>query len=165
MTSAIHIKEKRLRSTIRNYILFFIFAIVVSGVTVFLLETIMGYMHDHIQIFPAFLRDWITQAYFAVKATNEQYPFLQYGFDWLAFAHLVIALAFIGPLRDPVKNIWIIEWSMISCLCVFPLAFIAGPIRGVPFYWQMIDSSFGVIGFILLFVCYRKIVQLRSIVS
>ena len=25
--------------------------------------------------------------------------------DWLAFAHVVIAVAFWGPLRDPVKNI------------------------------------------------------------
>ena len=38
--------------------------------------------------------------------TNEKYPFLAYGLDWLAFAHVVIAIAFIGPLRDPVPPHW-----------------------------------------------------------
>jgi hypothetical protein len=100
--------------------------------------------------------------YAAVKTTNEKYPYLSYGTDWLAFAHLVIAVVFIGPLKDPVKNIWVIEFGMIACLMVFPLAFIAGPIRGIPFYWQLIDCSFGVFGFILLYSCYKNIKQLET---
>jgi hypothetical protein len=90
---------------------------------------------------------------------------LSYGTDWLAYAHLVIAIAFIGPLRDPIKNIWVIQWGMICCLCVFPLAFIAGAVRGVPVYWQLVDCSLGVIGGILLYLCYRRIVKLRSILE
>jgi hypothetical protein len=31
-------------------------------------------------------------------ATNAHYPFIAYGTDWLAFAHVVMAIAFIGPL-------------------------------------------------------------------
>jgi hypothetical protein len=103
--------------------------------------------------------------YFSVKATHEQFPFLGYGTDWLAFAHLVIALLFIGPLRDPVKNVWIIQWGMISCISVFPLVLIAGHIREIPFYWQMIDCSLGMLGFILLFSCYKRIVRLKSIIE
>ncbi|SCF41963.1 hypothetical protein [Micromonospora mirobrigensis] len=32
-----------------------------------------------------------------------------YGTDWLAFAHLVLAVAFWGPLRDPVRNVWVVQ--------------------------------------------------------
>jgi hypothetical protein len=101
--------------------------------------------------------------YIAVKTTNEHYSFLAYGTDWLAFAHLIIAVLFLGPLCNPVKNIWIIQWGMISCICVFPLALIAGHIRGIPLYWQLIDCSFGVVGFVLLYLCYRKIVKLEKL--
>ncbi|MBI3235712.1 MAG: hypothetical protein HYZ42_17030, partial [Bacteroidetes bacterium] len=105
----------------------------------------------------------LERIYTAVHNTNEQYPQLAYGTDWLAFAHIVIAVAFIGPLRDPLKNIWIIEFGMIACFMVFPLAFIAGPIRGIPFFWQLIDCSFGVFGFMLLYYCYRQIKKLEKI--
>ena len=156
-------EEKKLRSIIRNYILFFIIVIVISGISVFPLETELAYIQAHIQFFPVFLQGWLIKVYDAVKATNEQFPFLGYGTDWLVFAHLVIAMIFIGPLRDPLKNIWVIQWGMISCICVFPLVFIAGPIRGIPFYWQLIDCSLGLLGFVLLFLCYKRIVRLRSI--
>jgi hypothetical protein len=33
------------------------------------------------------------------------HPWLAYGTDWLAFAHIVIAVFFIGPFVDPVQNI------------------------------------------------------------
>ena len=87
---------------------------------------------------------------------------MAYGYDWLAFAHLVIAVAFFGVLKDPVWNKWIIQFGRIACSMIFPLAFIAGYVRGIPFYWQLIDCSFGVIGFIPLTVCYRKIEQLEN---
>jgi hypothetical protein len=77
---------------------------------------------------------------------DAKFPFLAYGTDWLAFAHLMIAVAFIGPLRDPVRNRWILEWAMICCVGVLPLAFIMGPIRG-PFGWTLVDCAFGVVGF------------------
>ena len=154
-------EEKKLRATIHRYILFFIFFITISGLTAFPIETELAIANQHLDSFPEFLQGWLNQVYLAVKSTNAQFPFLGYGTDWLAFAHLVIAIMFIGPLRDPVKNIWVIQWGMIACVCVFPLALIAGPIRGIPFYWQLIDCSFGVVGFILLYMCYKNIVRLR----
>lgn len=156
-------QEIKLRRNIKFLVIFFIVCLVLSGVTAFPIETELAIAHKNIDSFPAFVRDWISKVYFAVRETNENYPFLAYGTDWLAFAHLVIAVAFIGPLRDPVKNIWVIEFGMIACLMVFPLALIAGPIRQIPFYWQLIDCSFGVIGFGLLYLCYRKILVLKKI--
>jgi hypothetical protein len=146
-------------------ILFFIAAITISGITTFPIETELAWMNDNLSLFPVALHDWLQQVYLAVKDTNERYPFLAYGTDWLAFAHLIIAIAFIGPLRDPLKNKWIIQWGIICCLCVFPLAFLAGAYRGVPVAWRLVDCSFGVVGGILLAFCYRKIMRLEMISS
>lgn len=157
--------EHKLRTKIRRLIWLFIVGLVLSGITAFPIETQLSIANDHLSVFPGFLRNWIRDVYFAVRNTNEQYPYLSYGTDWLAFAHLVIAVAFIGPLRDPVKNIWVMQFGMIACVMVFPLAFIAGSIRGIPVYWQIIDCSFGVFGFMLLYYCYRNIVQLEKLQS
>ena len=110
---------------------------------------------------PPQLTEWIDRVRDALIATNDAYPFLAYGTDWLAFAHLVIAVAFIGPLRDPVRNIWIVQFGMIACIGVIPLALIAGAIRGIPVGWQLIDMSFGVIGIIPLIIVYRLIRRLE----
>lgn len=150
------------RKQIRNLIILFIICLVLSGVTAFPIETELALLNDNITSFPIAFQVWINKVYLAVKSTNEQFPYLSYGTDWLAFAHLVIAVAFIGPLKDPVKNIWVMQFGMIACVMVFPLAFIAGPIRGIPFYWQLIDCSFGVFGFLLLYACYRKILGLEK---
>ena len=87
---------------------------------------------------------------------------LAYGFDWLAFAHIVIAMAFIGPLKDPVKNKWIIDWAILACLAVLPLAFIAGTIRHIPIFHILIDCSFGIIGLIPLIICRNMIRALEK---
>ena len=99
----------------------------------------------------------------AVAATNAAYPFLAYGTDWLAFAHLVIAVAFVGPLRAPVRNAWVVDWGLITCAAVVPLALVAGPIRGIPFYWRVVDCSFGVGGALLLWPCRRAIRELERL--
>jgi hypothetical protein len=97
----------------------------------------------------------------ALIDTNAKYPFLAYGTDWLAFAHLVIAVAFVGPLRDPVRNVWVIEFGMIACVMVIPLALIAGAARGIPIFWRLIDCSFGVFGIVPLRLCWREIKRLE----
>ena len=101
------------------------------------------------------LTAWIVTVGDALTTTEGRFPFLFYGYDWLAFAHLVIAVLFIGPIKDPVRNIWVIQWGMIAYAMVVPLALICGQIRGIPFGWQLIDCSFGVVGVIPLYLCYR----------
>jgi hypothetical protein len=157
--------EKKLRIKIRLLIIFFMVALILSGITAFPVETELAFLNDHISWFPVFMQNWIAGAYHAIATTNHDYPFLSYGTDWLAFAHIVIAIAFIGPLRDPVKNIWVVQFGMIACVLVIPLALIAGPMRGIPFYWRMIDCSFGVIGIIPLWFCYMYIRWLRDLTA
>lgn len=103
---------------------------------------------------------WITRLHRGLEETASRYPFVLYGTDWLGFAHLMIAVAFIGPLKDPVRNLWVVEFGMIACVLVIPLALIMGPIRGIPVFWRMIDCSFGVVGILPLWLARRDIVRL-----
>jgi hypothetical protein len=147
---------------IRLMIVFFMIALVLSGVTAFPVETELKWLLQHPALIPAFAQNWLQDVYAAMSATNKAYPMLAYGFDWLAFAHLVIALLFIGPFKNPVKNKWVIEWGMLACLAILPLAFIAGPIRQIPLFHILIDCSFGIIGIVPLYICYSWIKQLAK---
>ena len=151
---------------IRIWLVLFIVALVLSGLTAFPLESELrwaaGILHSSPapQLLPG-LVEWVDRVRDALIVTNGRYPFLAYGTDWLAFAHLVIAVAFIGPLREPVRNIWVIQFGIIACAGIIPLALIAGAVRGIPLGWQLIDMSFGVIGAIPLVIVYRMIRRLE----
>ena len=105
---------------------------------------------------------WIAQVHQALVATSAAYPYLAYGTDWLAFAHLVLAVLFIGPWRDPVRDRWVIEFDLIACAGVLPLALIAGPIRGIPLFWRIGDCSFGIIGAIPLLIALKAVHRLED---
>ncbi len=72
-------------------------------------------------------------------------------------------MLFIGLFRDPVRNVWVVQWAMIACLSIIPLALIAGPVRGIPFWWSCIDMSFGVVGLVPLLFLYRYIRRLAAL--
>jgi len=152
----------QLLTKIRLLILFFIVALIFSGVTAFPVETELHWLLNHPALVPAFAQKWLEDVYTALVETNTKYPMLAYGFDWLAFAHIVIAMAFIGPLKDPVKNKWIIDWAILACIAVIPLAFIASPIRHIPLFHVLIDCSFGMIGLIPLLICIKWIKELEK---
>jgi hypothetical protein len=155
----------QLKKRIRLLIVLFIAALTISGITAFPIEWELRMAHTWIQQCACSneVTQWLERAYTGISDTNARYPFISYGTDWLAFAHLVIAIAFIGPLRDPVRNIWVIEFGMIACVCIFPLAIIAGAARGIPVYWRILDCSFGVIGGLLLAACYIRIRRLQQL--
>lgn len=143
-------------------ILFFMTALIICGITASPAETELAWLLNHPQLIPSFAEKFIQNTYDALHETNEKYPYLAYGYDWLAFAHVVIAMAFIGPLRNPTKNVWVIEWAMLCCIAIFPLALIAGPIRDIPFYWTLIDCSFGILGIVPLYFCRKWILLLEK---
>jgi hypothetical protein len=153
---------QKLLRRIRRMIILFVVLLMLSGITAFPVYTELKWIHDHQVLSPdSALGMFLEKIWLAVQAVNDQYPFLFYGYDWLAFAHIVIGLAFIGPYRDPVRNIWVIEWAMLACVAVFPLAAIAGPIRGIPWFHILIDCSFGVFGLIPLWYTRKWIRQLE----
>lgn len=153
--------QQKLKRKIRWVIAIFVFFLVLSGVTAFPVETELRWVLPYLAWLPSPLYAYLQEVYTAVSITNSIYPFIAYGFDWLAFAHIVIGLAFIGPFRDPVRNIWVIEWAMLCCLAIIPLAFICGPIRSIPLYWTLVDCSFGVIGILPLWYCHKLIRKLE----
>ena len=99
--------------------------------------------------------DWLQRVSAALESTTETFPFLFYGTDWLAFGHFVIALAFVGALRDPVRNRWLFDFGLIACGLVIPYALVFGEIRAIPFWWRFVDCSFGVICFVPLWFCRK----------
>jgi hypothetical protein len=63
-------------------------------------------------------------------------------------------------LRDPARNIWVYSFGLIACVMILPYAFVCGAARGIPVYWRLIDCSFGVFGFIPLWICRRDALEL-----
>src|SRR3982751_1264232 len=136
---------KKQINIIRRWLIFFMISLFVSGLTAMPLETELHFLLRYLPAGTA-LGSWIQRVSDALTITNAQYPFLAYGYDWLAFAHFVLAILFIGPYRYPVRNKWVIEFGMIACILIIPFALLAGHFRGIPFGWRMIDCSFGIIG-------------------
>jgi hypothetical protein len=155
---------------IRFWLSIFIAGLALSGITAFPLQSEIGWFASMLRL-PAIqpvaqathLLQWIERVSNAVRTTNARFPFLAYGTDWLAFAHLVIAVAFIGPWIDPVRNKWVITFGLIACVGIIPLAFIAGSVRGIPLPWRLIDCSFGVFGSVPLLICRNSIRALEAV--
>ena len=155
--------KQQLIKNIRRWIAFFMTALVISGTTAFPLQNELDLLGRFVHLAPADISVFIRSVHEAITYINIHHPFLAYGTDWLAFAHIVIAISFYGPYQNPVKNVWVIESGMISCLLVLPLAFICGAIRGIPFYWQLIDCSFGIAGILPLRHVHRQIKKLEAL--
>jgi hypothetical protein len=156
-------KDKQLR-IIKKLLMFFMIALFLSGLTAIPIGTelafLLGFFRSDSIIFL-----WVNKVLIAYTKVKSEYPFILYGYDWLAFAHFIITILFIGPYKDPLKNIWVIQFGLIACILIIPLAGIAGYFRGIPIGWQLIDCSFGIIGFIPLWICYKLTKNLQLKIS
>jgi len=146
---------KKLKKRIRYVMIFFITALVISGITAFPIEWELEIARNIIGESDSYISIWLAKVREGVHYTGAEYPFIFYGTDWLAFAHIVIAVAFIGVINDPVRNIWVLEFGMIACILVIPLALIAGSVREIPVFWRLIDCSFGGFGIIPILICHK----------
>ncbi len=93
----------------------------------------------------------------ALKYVDQTYPYLMYGYDWLAFAHIVLAILFAGAAHDPVRNKWIIQCGLIMCGLIPVLAAICIPARGIPWVWFYIDFAFAPAAAIPLWIALRDV--------
>ena len=157
-------KIPNLRRQIQAILLFFMAALVISGATAIPAHREISFLLAHMPV-ASFATDWLQKVFDALDTTQNNFPFLLYGYDWLAFAHFVIAIVFIGPLRDPVKNIWVLEFGLIACVLIIPYAFAFCALRGIPYWWTLIDCSFGVFGFIPLWICRKKTLELEKLLE
>jgi len=109
-----------------------------------------------------FISSWIETLNTSISETYNTYPVMAYCMDWLSYACVVFAIFMIGAIKDPIRNIWIIQVYMIACILGFLLPFIAGPFREIPIFWRFIDSSFGIIGFLILLRPYMLFKKLEA---
>ncbi|PYC82206.1 hypothetical protein C7C46_10745 [Streptomyces tateyamensis] len=161
MTAIDAVRELR---QVRRLLWIFVVCLALSGLTAFPLQTETRLLVELVHRVPApgTLVDWLERVHAGLVETDARYPFLAYGTDWLAFAHLVIAGAFWGPLRDPVRNVFVVRWALGACAAIVPLALICGPLRGIPVYWRFVDMSFGVVGAVPLLLVLRGIRRLET---
>ena len=160
-------QNTKLLTEIRIWIALFIIALAFSGITAIPLEWELGILSNLtntslISEYIPQLVEWIDKVNLAIMNTNDAYPFMAYGTDWLAFGHIVIAISFIGAFIDPERNIWIIHFGMIACILIIPWALIFGYAREIPFGWQVIDMSFGIFGIIPLLIVRKRILRLAE---
>jgi hypothetical protein len=150
---------EQLRTQIRLRIVLIIVGLVLSGVTAFPIEWELQIAYEWTSEWrwdnP--ISHWIEHAYQGMQKTNSEYPFIAYGSDWMGFAHLVIAVVFIGPLKDPIRNRWVVEFGIVACALIFPFAFVAGHLREIPIFWRLIDCTFGIVAGAILLDCNHKI--------
>jgi hypothetical protein len=149
------------KRNIKSWLYFFMAALFVSGLTAIPVKAEINLLYKWTEDVDL-IRPWMEKLHTGINETSGKYPFLFYGYDWLAFAHFVLVVLFIGPLKDPVKNKWVIEFGIIACLLIIPFALIAGYARGIPVGWRLLDCSFGVIGIIPLLICLKKINLLEN---
>jgi hypothetical protein len=158
-------REIILRRRIRVLTWVFIVGLVFAGATAIPLKWELDLLANFSGVngnSTSLLAEWIRHVQAALNQTASQFPFLFYGTDWLAFGHFVIAIAFTGALRDPVRNSWLFTFGMISCALIVPYAFVFGAMRGIPIWWRLVDCSFGVFGFIPVWFCKRWVDELES---
>jgi hypothetical protein len=160
MQSTFYIEKNN--KTIRGWLLVFMIILAISGITAVPLEPELS-MATKFFSDESVIGNWLNQTLLAIRETGQKFPYLFYGYDWLAFAHVVVAIAFIGPYKDPVKNKWVIEFGAICCFLIIPFALIVGYLRGIPFWWRLVDCSFGIVGLIPLGICYNKITAIESV--
>jgi hypothetical protein len=159
---------QRLLRRIRFVLGFFLVALFISGLTAIPLRTELSILdglagtRSPLQTLWPSLAEWISRVRVGLETTYSTYPFMAYGTDWLAFGHFVIAIAFIGPIRDPSRNVWVIELGILACILLVPYAVIFGIVRGIPAFWTLVDSLFGLLGVVPLLIARRWAGRLPS---
>ena len=153
---------------IKIILIFFVLALFFSGLTAIPLQFELEILNNlagkgtFIANSIPFLSNWISLVHEAINELYQNYAFLGYGYDWLAFGHFTIAIAFLGAIKDPVRNRWVIEFGMIACALILPYAFFLGQLRGIPLVWRFIDMSFGVFGIIPLYFARKMTLELEK---
>ena len=160
-------RELILRRRIKWLTGLFIVGLILSGVTAIPLPAevnlLVNFLGPDGQ--SSVLAAWLLHVQEALIQTQIHYPLLFYGMDWLAFGHFVIAIAFVGAWREPVRNRWLFDFGLMACALVIPYALVFGGLRGIPWWWRLIDCSFGVFGLIPIWFCRKWTNELERLTS
>ena len=135
----------------------FIVGLVLSGLTAMPVLTQLHAVTHFVHRDSGALGEWLWRVQDAAEVMSRDMPFMFYGYDWLAFGHIGIALAFVPAWRDPAKHAWLFNYGLTLCGLVIVWAICVGPFRGIPFGWTLVDCSFGVLGAVPLLVAKRAV--------
>lgn len=150
---------KKEEKQVRILIALYVSALVISGYTAMIVPQGLKFLLEIVPSDWTIIYQWLQKIETIISQTSIH---VLYGFDWLAFAHFGIAMSFYGVWKDPVRNRWVIDWAMWMSIAIFPFAFVMGYIREIPFWWQLIDCSFGVVSLIPLIMIHRRICVLEK---
>src|SRR5262245_56488405 len=101
---------------IRALLAVFIVALVISGLTAVPLRDEIKALNRISIYFPGDLSNWIRFVEQGLESTYSRFPFMAYGTDWLAFAHIVIAIFFIPTFRNPQENLPTVQSGILACI-------------------------------------------------
>jgi hypothetical protein len=148
---------------IKTLIVLFQIGMFFSGITAFFIPWGIDLIMDSTIFENTSLHPWLTSVQLGIHDVDSRYQFFFYGTDWLAFAHVLFAILFIGAYRDPIRNKWLFQFGIIASILIFPLALIMGYTRGIPIQWQLMDCCFGVVAGVLLYFTLRIIKRYETI--
>ena len=135
----------------------------VSGVTIWPWEIEITFAISMLQSIkgPESLIQLLQEIRHDMRMLDESNSFVLYVADWLAFAHLVLAALFLMALKDPIRNVLVVRFGILCSLSVPILAITYIPMRGIPLFWILIDSSFALCA-IPLWIALKDIRRLEQ---
>ena len=141
------------------------FGLFISGVTIWPaiseLKISLSIM-ESIGMNQTHLFGFITKVRDSLILIEKKHPHIIYAYDWLAFAHIVLAILFYGAAKDPVRNRWVIECGLVMCALIPILAGICIPLREIPLYWILFDCAFVPGAAIPLAIALRDVAKIEK---
>ena len=110
-----YFEQARLHRKIRWMTGLIMVGLFISGATAFPLETEVTWLSRWCTALGNPICDWMWTVRTALQETNAKYPFMAYGTDWMAFAHIMLTVLFVGALLNPVRNKWLFQFGLICC--------------------------------------------------
>lgn len=153
---------------VRLWLVFFASALILSGATAIFARAglrLVSPLFEAGSLLDSYwpsMAAWLALVHQAIEETYARYPFLAYGYDWLAFGHFIISIPFLMAVRDPRKHAWVLSYGMAACLALLPFALVFGAIRGIPLFWRIVDTLFGLGGLAVLLILRRQMKKLET---
>lgn len=108
---------------------------------------------------------WLQHIQLQLGRDSDLHPMLHFCADLFAFVQLVFALALIGPLRNPIRNQWVIQFGILACCGLIPVALILGPWHGLPMAWRLVSCGAALCGIVTLMLCRHYITLYENVIE
>ncbi len=124
---------------------FVIFGLVLSGLSAIPLKPQLELAQHVVGRGGNAAAEWVATLLSGLETIQEKAPFILYGLDWLAFAHIALGVLFLGAWKDPVRNVWLFQFGLIVCALLIPWSMVSGAFRSIPLWHRAVDCSFGLV--------------------